>query len=288
MPVGGKPTVRSRRLGIALRRHREAAGLDQAAAAEAIFKSVSKVSRAESGHVSVSALEVRTLLDRYGVTDENEQARLLSWARTSNERGWWVDYEETLRPDYADHITLESDASYILDWDPVLIPGLLQTPEYAEKVITIGPKFLADEKVAELVEVRMQRQRRLDEGAVQYTAILWEPVITALAAGSEVYTDQLQHLLKVGRWRNVILQILPTSAFLTATMSGAFTAFSYGVEPYAEAVAVQTASNTTVVEAPEDLARYADVFDRLRSAALSPTQSARRIRQALDNKDQQT
>ncbi|WP_416967062.1 helix-turn-helix domain-containing protein [Streptomyces sp. 4F14] len=288
MPVGGKPTVRSRRLGVALRRHREAAGLDQAAAAEAIIKSVSKVSRAESGHVSVSALEVRTLLDRYGVTDENERDRLVGWARTSNERGWWVDYQDTLRPDYADHITLESDATYILDWDPVLIPGLLQTAQYADKVITIGPKFLPEDRVAELVEVRMQRQRRLDEGEVQYTAILWEPAITALADGSEVYVDQLQHLLKVGRRQNVTLQILPSSAFLTATMSGAFTAFSYGVEPYAEAVAVQTSSNTAVVEAPDDLARYANVFDRLRSAALSPTQSARRIRQALDNKDQQT
>ncbi|MDX3381146.1 transcriptional regulator [Streptomyces sp. V2] len=288
MPVGGKPTVRSRRLGIALRRHREAAGLDQSAAAEAIMKSVSKVSRAESGQVSVSALEVRTLLDCYGVTDENERERLLNWAKTSNERGWWVDYQDTLRPDYADHITLESDATYILSWDPVLIPGLLQTPEYAEKVITVGPFVHSDEKVAELVEVRMQRQRRLDEEAVQYTAILWEPAITALADGSEVCADQLHHLLKVGRRQNVQLQILPTSAFLAATMSDAFTAFSYGVEPYAEVVTVRTPVNTTVVESPDDLATYANVFNRLRSAALSPTQSARRIRQALDNKDQQT
>ncbi|QNP73110.1 helix-turn-helix domain-containing protein [Streptomyces roseirectus] len=288
MPVGGKPTVRSRRLGVALRRHREAAGLDQAAAAEAIIKSVSKVSRAESGHVSVSALEVRTLLDRYGVTDENERARLVGWARTSNERGWWVDYEETLRPYYADHITLESDATYILSWDPVLIPGLLQTAQYAEKVITVGPTFVGEAEAAELVEVRMQRQRRIDEGTVQYTAIIWEPAINALADGSEVYTDQLQHLLKVGRRQNVTLQILPASAFLTATMSDAFTAFSYGVEPYAEVVTLRTPVNTAVIETPDDLAIYANVFNRLRSAALSPTQSARRIRQALDNKDQQT
>lgn len=288
MPIGGKPTVRSRRLGIALRRYREAAGLDQAAAAEAIMKSISKVSRAESGQVSVSGLEVRTLLDCYKVTDENERARLLNWARTSNERGWWVDYEETLPPSYADHITLESDATYVLDWDPVLIPGLLQTAQYAEKVITIGPKLLVESEVAELVEVRMQRQRRINEGEVQYTVILWEPAILALAEGSQVYEDQLQHLLKVGKRQNVTLQILPSSAFLTATMSSAFTAFSYGVEPYAEVVAVETPANTTVVEAPDALATYANVFDRLRSAALSPTQSARRIRQALDNKDQQT
>ncbi|MET8980357.1 helix-turn-helix transcriptional regulator [Streptomyces sp. NPDC004539] len=280
--------MRSRRLGIALRRHREAAGLDQSAAAEAIIKSVSKVSRAESGHVSVSALEVRTLLDRYGVTDENERDRLVGWARTSNERGWWVDYQDTLRPDYADHITLESDATYILSWDPVLIPGLLQTPEYAEKVIGIGPAFVPDDKVAELVEVRMQRQRRIEEGEVQYTVVVWEPAITALTEGGQVYEGQLQHLLKAGRRQNVTLQVLPATAFLTATMAGAFTAFSYGVEPYAEAVTVRTPAHTTVVESPDDLALYANIFNQLRSAALSPTQSARRIRQALDNKDQPT
>lgn len=280
--------MRSRRLGVALRRHREAAGLDQAAAAETIMKAISKVSRIESGQVSVSALEVHTLLDRYQVTDPKERERLLGWARTSNQRGWWVDYEETLSPDYADHITLESDATYILDWDPVMIPGLLQTAEYAEKVITLGPRLIPDDKVAELVEVRMQRQRRLDEGVLQYTAIIWEPVITALAAASQVYEDQLQHLLKAGRRQNVTLQVLPTTGFLTATLSGACTAFTYGVEPYAEVVTVRTPENTTVVEAPDDLALYTNIFNQLRSAALSPTQSARRIRQALESKNQQT
>lgn len=285
MPAGGRPTVRSRRLGAALKRHREAAGLDQAVAAEAIMKSVTKVSRMESGQVSVSALEVRTLLDLYQVEDADERERLEEWARTGNKRGWWVDYRATLRPGYADHITLESEATYILSWDLVLIPGLLQTPEYAEKVITIGPAFISAEQAAEEVKVRLERQRRIEEGEAQYTAILWEPAVTSLADGSGVYEDQLRHLLEVGRRQNVTLQILPTTAIMTATMSGAFTAFSYGVEPNAEAVTVRTPANATVVESADDLAVYANIFDRLRSAALSPGQSARRIRQALDSKN---
>ncbi|MFB7516334.1 helix-turn-helix domain-containing protein [Streptomyces sp. NPDC056144] len=281
MPAGGKPTVRSRRLGSALKRLREAAGVDQSAAAQAILRSVTKVSRLESGQVSASALEVRTLLDCYGVRDQGERDRLEELARASNQRGWWLDYQETLRPDYADHITLESDSTYIRSWEPALIPGLLQTPEYAESVISSGPVFIAADRIAELVKVRQERQRRIEAGGVRFTAIIWEPAITSLRDAPAVRDGQLRHLLDAGQRQNVTVQILPTAANKSAGMSGPFVAFSFGVEPHVEAVAVRTVVNTTVVETPEDLAAYADVFDQLRSAAMSPEESAELIRQIL-------
>ena len=281
MPAGGKPTVRSRRLGAALKRLRDAAGVDQSVAAQAILRSVSKVSRLESGQVSASALEVRTLLDCYGVQDEGERRRLEELARASNQRGWWLDYQETLRPDYADHITLESDSTYIRSWEPSLIPGLLQTPEYAESVISSGPNFIAPERITELVKVRQERQRRIEEGGVHFTAIIWEPAITSLRHDPAVCTGQLRRLLDAGQRQNVTVQILPTSASRAAGMSGAFVAFSFGVEPHVEAVTVDTVANTTVVEVPEDLAAYANTFDQLRSAAMSPEESAEHIRQIL-------
>jgi len=281
MPAAGRPTVRSRRLGSALKRHREAAGLDQAAAAEAIMKAVSKVSRMESGQVSTSALEVRTLLDLYQVADPDERERLVQWARSSNQRGWWFDYQETMRPDYADHITLEADATYIRSWEPSLIPGLLQTPEYAESVITTGPTFVDSEWVAAMVKVRQERQRRIEEGGADFTAIIWEPAVAALSDGSAVHVGQLERLIEVGQRQNVTVQILPTSASKAAGMAGAFVAFSFGVEPRVEAVTVRNPANTSVVESPEDLALYVNIFDQLRSAAMSPEESAQRLREIL-------
>ncbi|MFF3317995.1 helix-turn-helix transcriptional regulator [Streptomyces sp. NPDC003035] len=281
MPAGGRPTVRSRRLGSALKRLREAAGVDQSVAADAIMKSVTKVSRLESGQVSASALEVRTLLDCYGVRDEGERSRLEDLARASTRRGWWLDYQDTLRPDYADHITLESDSTYIRSWEPSLIPGLLQTPEYAESVISAGPMFIAPERITELVKVRQERQRRLEEGGVHFTAVIWEPAIVSLVHDPAVSAGQLHRLLDAGRRQNVTVQILPAAASRTAGMSGAFVAFSFGVEPRVEAVTVRTVARATVVEDPEDLAVYVNVFDQLRSAALSPDESAERIRQLL-------
>ncbi|MGW9080836.1 helix-turn-helix domain-containing protein [Streptomyces kronopolitis] len=282
MPAGGKATVRSRRLGTALKRHREAAGLDQSDGAEAILKSVSKISRLEGGQTSASALEVRTLLDRYGVDDAGERARLLEWARKSNERGWWIDYQETVRPGYADHITLENDATYIRSWSPTRIPGLLQTPDYTEAVIAIGPKLIPPDQVVELVKLRQERQRRIEEGGTHFTAIIWEPAVTALTCVRHVRSGQLAHLLEVSQRQNVTLQLLPMPESLIAGMSGAFVAFSFGVEANVEAVTLENPANTNVVEAPEDLALYVNVFDQLRSAALSPDESAERIRQLLD------
>ncbi|MER8233717.1 helix-turn-helix transcriptional regulator [Streptomyces sp. NPDC094049] len=283
MPAGGRPTVRSRRLGAALKRLREAAGIDQSVAAQAILRSVTKVSRLESGQVSASVLEVRTLLDCYGVRDQGERGRLEELARARNQRGWWLDYQETLRPDYADHITLESDSTYIKSWEPSLIPGLLQTPEYAESVISTGPAFIAPDRITELVKVRQERQRRIDQGGVHLTAIIWEPAITALGHDQVLCVGQLRRLMDAGERQNVTLQILPTAASKTAGISGAFVAFSFGVEPTVEAVTARTVTHTTVVEAPEDLAAYANVFDRLRSAALSPEESADRFRRMLDD-----
>ncbi|MBT2482805.1 DUF5753 domain-containing protein [Streptomyces sp. ISL-94] len=283
MPPGGRPTVRSRRLGAALKRHREAAGADQATAAEAILKSVSKVSRLESGLTSASALEVRTLLDCYGVQDAGERARLEGWAKTGNQRGWWLDFQETVTPDYADHITLENEATYIRSWQPVLIPGLLQTAEYAESVITSGPTFIAADMAARLVQVRQERQRRIAQGGVQFAAVIWEPAITSLASVPAIAGPQWSRLLEVGDRYNVTVQMLPASAGRAAGVAGPFVSFSFGDEPTVEAVAVENLPNTSVIEAPDDLALYVNVFDRLRSTALSSEETADRIRQLLKN-----
>ncbi|MFJ6573890.1 helix-turn-helix domain-containing protein [Streptomyces sp. NPDC091292] len=288
MPAGGKPTVRSRRLGAALKRHREAAGMGQEAGAEAIMKSVTKVSRMENGQVSASALEVRTLLACYGVTDPDERARLEGWARASNERGWWLDYQETLRPDYADHITLESDATCIRTWEPALIPGLLQTPEYAESVITVGPTAIPAQRVRELVKVRQERQRRIESGGTQFEAIIWEPAIRALSEGVVGHVGQLEHLLTVGQRSNVTLQIVPHAESVVAGMSGPFVAFSFGDDPTIEAVTFNNPASTSVIESPEELALYSSIFSQLRSVAMSPGESMDQIRAMLDGDPQNT
>ncbi|MBY8865910.1 helix-turn-helix domain-containing protein [Streptomyces sennicomposti] len=281
MPAGGRPTVRSRRLGTALRQYRQAAKMDQPQAAEIIAASQARISRLESGHVTARVIEVRLLLDAYGVDDPEIRAKLENLAKHSKNRGWWLEHAEHLRPDYVDHIALEDDATYIREWQPVMVPGLLQTPAYAEAVIAGGPHYIDPERIAELVKVRVGRQAKIEEGGASYTAILWEAVLRHPLIDVGIHREQLSTILEVGKRKNVTIQVLPFSAGVLAGYSSAFYSFSFDEEPTVEAVAMDNLRGTSVLEGPEDLAAYANAFDLLRSAALAPDASAKLIRGIL-------
>ncbi|MEU7556893.1 helix-turn-helix domain-containing protein [Streptomyces eurythermus] len=278
MPAGGRPTVRSRRLGTALRQYRQAAKLDQLEAAEIIAASQARISRLESGHVTARVIEVRLLLDAYGVTDPEVRARLEDLAKHSRKRGWWLEHAEHLRPDYMDHIALEDDATYIREWQQALVPGLLQTPAYTEAVIRTSPDYMTTELVTQLVKVRQARQAKIEEGGATYSAVIWEAVITHPLVSTEVHREQLSAILEVTERKNVTLQVLPFSVGALATVTSAFSTFSFDSEPAVEAVALENLRGTSVLEAPEDLVAYANMYDLLRSSALAPDESAKLIR----------
>jgi transcriptional regulator with XRE-family HTH domain len=281
MPAGGRPTVRSRRLGTALRQYRQAAKLDQPQAAEVIASSQARISRVESGHATPRVIEVRLLLDAYGVTDIEVRDRLEDLAKYSKKRGWWLEYADRLRPDYLDHIALEDDASHIRQWQPVLVPGLLQTPAYAELIITEGPSELSSEQIAELVKVRSRRQERISEGEIKYTAVLWEAVITYPLLTTAVHREQLAALLEAAGRTNVILRVLPFRSGTLAVGTSAFAAFSFDSESVVEVVTMDDLMSTSIIENPEDLAVHAKTFDLLQSAALTPAESVELIRDKL-------
>ncbi|WP_405948688.1 helix-turn-helix domain-containing protein [Streptomyces prunicolor] len=281
MPAGGRPTVRSRRLGTALRQYRHAAKLDQPQAADVIASSQARISRLESGHVTARVIEVRLLLEAYGVSDPEVRVKLEELAKHSKNRGWWLEHAAHLRPDYVDHIALEDDATFIREWQPVMMPGLLQTPAYAEAVIAASPHYIEPERAAQLVKVRVGRQAKIEEGGASYTAILWEAVLAQPLVSIEIHREQLSAILEVGKRKNVTVQVLPVSAGVLAGYSSAFYSFSFDEEPTAEAVAMDNLRGTSVLEGAEDLAAYASAFDLLRSSALTPDASAKLIRGVL-------
>ncbi|MEU6476197.1 helix-turn-helix transcriptional regulator [Streptomyces sp. NPDC047017] len=281
MPAGGRPTVRSRRLGTALRQYRQAAKLDQPQAAEVIAASQARISRLESGSVTARVIEVRLLLDAYGVEDSETRAKLEDLAKHSKKRGWWLEHAEHLRPDYLDHIALEDDATYIREWQQVLVPGLLQTPAYTEAVIQTSPTYMAPERVTEMVKVREARQAKIDEGGATYSAVVWEAVISHPLVGIDVHQEQLSAILEAGARKNVTVQVLPFSVGALATVTSAFSTFSFDSEPTVQAVALENLRGTSVLEGSEDLAAYANMYDLLRSSALAPDASAKLIRGVL-------
>src|SRR6202047_1149691 len=131
------PTIRRRRLALELRRLRETAGLTCEQVAEHLECSASKISRVETGRVSVSPRDVRDMLDLYGVPAAQRES-LVQLARDSRQKGWWHAFSDTMQPQFATYVGLESAASEIRIYEVSLIPELLQTEDYARAVIKAG------------------------------------------------------------------------------------------------------------------------------------------------------
>ncbi|MFJ1649074.1 DUF5753 domain-containing protein [Streptomyces sp. NPDC088258] len=227
--------------------------MDQAQAAEVIAASAAKISRMESGHVSCRVIDVRLLMAAYGETEREKVARYEELAKTSKRRGWWLEHAAHLRADYLDHISLEDDATYIREWQPVMFPGLLQIATYAKASIEAGLGYVAPERIEKLTQVREGRQAKINEGGATYTAIVWEPVIKHPLVDADIHREQLAHTLEAGKRKNVTIQVLPFTAGAKAAMTSAFASFSFDSEPTVEAVTLDNLRGTSVPEAADDL-----------------------------------
>lgn len=282
MPAGGKPTVRSRRLGAALKRYRLAAQLDQEHAADALGCSKAKVSRVETGISGSRVGDVRVLLDLYEVEDRNVRAQLEHLARESNKRGWWLDYAGMVSEEHADLIALETDASYIRTWQPLFIPGLLQTPGYLKSLLDSSLTVYSPETVEKVVAVRQERARIIKEtSGAQFAAVIWEPALTSPMPSGKVHREQLTHILNLAQRQNVTIQVLPFTEWRAAHLASHFVMFSFGPEPAPEAVAFDSTTSTVILEDLKDMAKHARIFEALRSAALSPEQSLTFLQKAI-------
>lgn len=151
------PTVHQRRLRIDLRRAREAAGLTQEQAAKGLEWSLSKIIRIEGGTVRVAVSDVRVMLQQYGVPQERFD-EFLTLARAARETAWWSAYRRVLSPQLAELIGFESAAGVSREFQPLIIPGLLQTSAYAREILSSLRGEDAADQIDELVEVRIRRQ----------------------------------------------------------------------------------------------------------------------------------
>ncbi|MET9529460.1 MULTISPECIES: helix-turn-helix transcriptional regulator [unclassified Streptomyces] len=281
MPAGGRPTVRSRRLGAALRRYREAAKLDQQHAADHIASSKAKISRVEAGQVSARPGDVRLMLELYGVEDRGVYTHLEQLARDSNKRGWWLDYAV---PDgLGDYIALETDATYIRTWQPLLIPGLLQTEGYTRSLLE-GNAANSDPAFAEqVVNIRQERRKKAETSGARFAAVVGESTITSALPSRAAHRAQLADLIESSERANVTLQVLPGSEWAATRCSPGFVMLSFDGEWSPTAIGQDTHSSIFVAEDPEEIAAYAHSFELLRSTALNPAESKAFIRQAMND-----
>jgi transcriptional regulator with XRE-family HTH domain len=140
------PTLRGRRLAVELMRRREASGLSREEVARRLEWSTSTSFRIETGRSRPQPGNVRVLLDLYGVTGP-ERDGLIQLAREARQPGWWHSFRDVLPNPYEVYIGLEAGAATIRNFEPVVIPGLLQTPDYAREMFRRGPRELDRDEV---------------------------------------------------------------------------------------------------------------------------------------------
>ncbi|MER6068261.1 helix-turn-helix transcriptional regulator [Streptomyces sp. NPDC001817] len=268
------PAVRRRKLGAELRTLRIGSGLTSGEAARLVGWHQSKVSRIETGASGVKPADVRLLLDAYEVRDGQLRALLLMLAGsedTGDRDRWWHAYRGVLPPTYRDFISLESQASTMRTLETTVVPGLLQTPEYARAVTRAAVKDLDEEGLDALVEVRLARQDVLRaDRPLELSAVLDEAVLRREVGGPEVMARQLERLMEAARLPQVRLQVLPFGAGAHIGLTGPFVILSFPSTSDLDVVVLDQLTSSLYLERKEDLMAYAEAFDTLRMHALSP------------------
>lgn len=274
------PAVRRRKLGAELRALRTGAGLTSGEAARLVGWHQSKVSRIETGASGVKPADVRLLLDVYGVQDAQLRQLMLALAGSDEGDGrdhWWHAYRGVLPTTYRDFISLESQASAMRTLETSVVPGLLQTPEYARAVTRAAVGGLdddADERLDALVAVRLARQDVLRaEPPLELSAVLDEAVLRREVGGPEVMERQLRRLVEAARLPQVRLQVLPFAAGEHIGITGPFVIFSFSRTSDLDVVVLDHLTSSLYLERKEDLQAYTEAFNALRIHALSPEES---------------
>ncbi|MFF3252738.1 helix-turn-helix domain-containing protein [Actinacidiphila glaucinigra] len=268
------PAVRRRKIGSELRRLRDTAGLTSGEAAQRLGWHQSKVSRIETGRSGVRPEDVTALLDVYGVRDQRLREMLAALAGEGDRRGWWHEFREELPSVYRDFISLETDACRARTLETTVVPGLLQTPDYARELTRSVLPQLGPRQIATLVQVRMARQAVLRaEPPLELWAVLDEAVLRRSVGGPGVMAAQLSHLVELGSLPHVHLQVLPFSAGGHIGVTGPFVIFSFPRIADLDVVVFDHLTSSLYLDQHEDVRAYGAAFNRLRSHALSSEQS---------------
>jgi transcriptional regulator with XRE-family HTH domain len=267
------PTFVRFQLGAQLRRVREEASVTAEQAADVIEVSASTLRRIEAGRVGIKAPALNALLDRYGVADVELRDTLLSMAKTGKQRGWWAKYGD-LPSSYRQYIGLESAAEEVQNFETLVVPGLLQTADYARAMTSEDAFEPSPEAVERRVEVRMQRQELIASGKLRLVAVLDEAVLHRQIGGAAIMADQLTALLESSKRWNVTVQVIPFREGAYASMLTSFHILNFADGP--GVVYIEGLTGDLYAEG-EDVRRCTVVFNSLRAAAMSPTDSAAMI-----------
>jgi transcriptional regulator with XRE-family HTH domain len=243
-------------------------------AAKEITTSKSTLSRIENGQVTATPEVAEALLRLYGVSEE-EIPSFVELARDARKRGWWIPWNDVLPPWVVNYIGLESEAAEMAEFQPVLVPGLLQTESYAEAVFRATRPNASDRYIKRQIELRMLRQQREEE--FKLTVVIGEAALRIPVGGSDVMRQQLHRLAEEAERGRYGVQVLPAVAREHASMASGFIMLRFADPIDTPVVYLETQAGSLYVEEEREVQYYASLYQRLSASALSVQDSARMI-----------
>jgi transcriptional regulator with XRE-family HTH domain len=269
------PAVQRRRLRTELRRARLDAGLTQEQVAAAMDWSLSKLIRIENGSVSISTNDLRAILQHYKITDEERVSELLALSRAARERSWWSSYGDSVPPRLLQLIEYETAALITRNFQPLVVPGMLQTEEYARISLRHLDPQMSASRVEALVEVRMRRQDLLQRAdAPRQFFIMDEAVVRRDAGGPDVRRRQLHHVIDVSDMPNVTVEIVPFTAGLLPGLQGQFLIYEFPDAADDDVLYLEDARGALLSRDNQDeVLSYREQFEQLRKGSLGPKAS---------------
>jgi len=267
------PTVQRRRLRLELRRARDAAGLKQADVARAMDWSPSKLIRIEKGDVSISTNDLKALLNYYKVKEKKRVNELLELSRAARGSSFYDQFADLLKPGFQDYLAYEASASVIRQYDTVLVPGLLQTEEYARAILEHMVGFRHDD-IDKAWAVRQHRQEAVDrDDPPEMLFVLDEAALRRHVGRGRVMQHQLERLREAAAEPHISIQIISFTRGAHPGMLGNFILLEFADPNFDDLVHLEGVNQTTIRDDTELIAEYLDKFAQLQELALSQEES---------------
>ncbi|MFF4911249.1 helix-turn-helix domain-containing protein [Streptomyces sp. NPDC001260] len=287
-PSRGSPATQRLRLRTRLRQLRTAAHLTQRQVAERMEWSPSKLLRIEAGEVGISVNDLRPLLALFDVRDDATVEELLNLARGSRKMPF-TEYRDIYDKDFLGFLAMESSAFVTRSFQPLVMPGLLQTEEYANAIIrAYTPARFSEQQRQRMLEARMLRQEALERDEAEAYFILDESVIRRQVGGPGVMKGQLRRLAELAAHPRRNIMIFPFSRGAHAASQGPFTLFEFEEEGMPSFVYLENLRGTaTVSTETESFVAYLEQFWSLEEGSIKGEQIPRILLQIAEHLETQ-
>ncbi|HUY47466.1 MAG TPA: helix-turn-helix transcriptional regulator [Streptosporangiaceae bacterium] len=267
------PTVRLRRLAAELRSLRASSGLTREMIVERTGINAATLYRIEHARVRPQTRTLRTLLDLYGV-DQEQQAELVALLREARQRGWLHAYQSELPEHYTTYIGFEGEAHSVWNYESLFVPGLLQTEDYARAVIRGVLPYASRDEVERHVGARIERQAVLgNDNPLNLWSIVDEAALRRQVGGPAVMKAQLRFLMEAAELPHVTFQVIPFSVGAHPGMPGSFALMQFADAAIPDVIYIDSMAGDLFLEEEGEIRRYTLIFEHLRAVADSPDAS---------------